>query len=145
MDVDNSIIKITFQLPNEENYIYQIQNSLNFNINYICPEAKISNTSYAYSGRHDHGPLPQLKSNGPMLPVISALAQVKEISDSFLTTRINQVYGYASKDTNANVDGMNEENEIEAEAEDENADVVEAEMRQIKKTRIEASDGEMTH
>ena len=37
------------------------------NLNEVSAAAKESNTSYEYSGRHDHGILPILKSNGSLV------------------------------------------------------------------------------
>ncbi|RYH16492.1 hypothetical protein EON65_29985 [archaeon] len=88
------IITMAFDFPQESLRIFEVHDAPHVNVNHISQEAAQSNTSYEYSGRHDGGPLPILKSEGPMADVIAALAQAKVVSDSFLTDRINQVYGY---------------------------------------------------
>ena len=61
-----------------------------FNTNEVAEDAKISNTSYGYSGRHDHGILPQMKSDGPHSLLISALYEAKKESDKILTDLIKE-------------------------------------------------------
>ncbi|CAM9298602.1 unnamed protein product [Hapterophycus canaliculatus] len=45
---------------------------------------------YRYTGAHDHGSLPALKTGGPHGDLASALLGAKEDSDAFLTGLINQ-------------------------------------------------------
>jgi len=59
-------------------------------INSISAEAKESNTSYEYSGRHDHGTLPQLKSDGHMAQLVGSLQDAKREGDAVLTALIEK-------------------------------------------------------
>eukprot|EP01039_Chlorochromonas_danica_P008103 gene8100-8938_t len=95
------IITLDFQFPNEQPHCFYVINPPPINVNQVHPDAKTSNTSYGYSGRHDHGALPTLKSEGAMASVVSALAQAKEMSDHFLTARINDHYGYNNNASHA--------------------------------------------
>jgi hypothetical protein len=54
-------------------------------VNQVHVEAKTSNTSYGYSGRHDHGVLPELKSTGPMARLVASLEEAKREGDTVLT------------------------------------------------------------
>jgi hypothetical protein len=54
-------------------------------VNEICPEALASNTAIGYSGRHDHGSLPQLKNSGSLVDVLSALRDAKKACDVYIT------------------------------------------------------------
>ena len=57
-------------------------------INRISAEAKESNTSFDFSGRHDHGTLPVLKSKGPMAQLVGSLEEAKQECDKVLTSLI---------------------------------------------------------
>jgi hypothetical protein len=98
-----ALVSLEFHLPNEEPIIFPIENKGPCNINYISPVAANSNESYEYSGRHDQGKLPDMKSTGPMAEVIAAMQEAKRVSDQFLSERINQVYGYGSKQVEENI------------------------------------------
>ena len=55
-------------------------------VNTVHEEAKQSNTSYGYSGRHDHGSLPELKSgSGPMARLVASLEDAKRETDKVMT------------------------------------------------------------
>ncbi|CAM9643021.1 unnamed protein product [Pylaiella littoralis] len=61
---------------------------------------------YRYTGTHDHGTLPALKTGGPHGELVKALLGAKEDSDAFLTELINQelaqkVDGGGGKQANA--------------------------------------------
>jgi hypothetical protein len=49
-----------------------------FDPNEISPDAAASNMSFNYSGRHDHGKLPELHSTGPYADLVSALQEAKD-------------------------------------------------------------------
>jgi hypothetical protein len=57
-----------------------------FDPNIISPDAASSNTSFNYSGRHDHGPLPQLNRDGPYAILICALQDAKQQTDIYLNS-----------------------------------------------------------
>jgi hypothetical protein len=54
-------------------------------INAVSTEAAQSNTSFGYSGRHDHGSLPQLRSSSRYIGTLSAVIEAKRECDDFLT------------------------------------------------------------
>lgn len=93
------IVSMEFVIPNDEEKTFHIVNPHPVDVNSIHPEAKDSNTSYGYSGRHDHGQLPLLRRDGEMANVISALAEAKSISDRYLSPKIDAVYGYQNKNS----------------------------------------------
>jgi hypothetical protein len=118
------IITLEFSLPNEELIIFPIADQGPCDVNFISPVAEKSNESYDYSGRHDQGKLPILKSEGPMANVVRAMQEAKKVSDGFLSERINQVYGYANpkqskmdevdiQEEDADADDKNEEDSVE--------------------------------
>lgn len=55
-------------------------------------------TTYEYSGVHDHGKLPALKSDGPMSIVVNNLMAAKNQSDEYLTNCIDMEYGGVGKE-----------------------------------------------
>lgn len=59
-------------------------------VNRVHEEAKTSNTSFGYSGRHDHGSLPELKSSGSMARLVASLGDAKRESDTVLTEIIKR-------------------------------------------------------
>ena len=59
-------------------------------VNNVHEDAKTSNTSYGYSGRHDHGSLPELKSSGNMARLIASLEDAKRESDMVITDIIRR-------------------------------------------------------
>jgi hypothetical protein len=60
-------------------------------INEVAPDAMNSNTSFGYSGRHDHGSLPLLNNDPRMGRLVSALQEAKKQCDDFLTAEIAKV------------------------------------------------------
>ena len=54
-------------------------------INEIAADAINSNTSFGYSGRHDHGQLPQLQSDPRHANVISSIQEARKACDEYLT------------------------------------------------------------
>jgi len=59
-----------------------------------CPAAdvnavtEVSRTSFTYSGHHDHGDLPVLKSSGPLAELVASLQVAKQKCDEYLTSSI---------------------------------------------------------
>jgi hypothetical protein len=88
------LIEIEFILPNEETSVFAIEDKGPIDVNAIHPSARSSNESYEFSGRHDQGVLPTLKSTGPMAHVVAALQEAKHVSDRFLSEKIDIAYGY---------------------------------------------------
>ena len=58
----------------------------------------LSETTFEYSGIHDHGKLPALKSDGPMSVVVNSLLTAKNQSDEYLTNCIDMEYGGVGKE-----------------------------------------------
>lgn len=90
-------VSITFVLPNEPAVVFDVTDFKPIDVNEVHPDAKQHNTFFEYSGRHDNGELPTLKSTGPIAQVIGALNEMRRISDEFLTEKINAMYGGVSK------------------------------------------------
>jgi hypothetical protein len=86
----NGFVQITFQLPSREGHTIDINTANNFQINQIHPSAVNTNTSYEYSGRHDQGILPELKSDGYLSQLLSAMQEAKDESDRYLTALIGE-------------------------------------------------------
>jgi hypothetical protein len=125
------IISIKYQFPNEDPHYFEIMDSGPADINYISAVAEKSNESYEYSGRHDQGKLPTIKSEGPISNLVAALQATKKISDKFLSARINEVYGYASskmEEDDAEIEG-GEGAKIEDEESD---DKIESQTKRMK-------------
>lgn len=86
-----------------------------FDVNAVAADAKVSNTSFGYSGRHDHGSLPILRTGAPdscnadenkmdvmqgvedgklgrahTAKLISALMEAKSQCDAFITLEMKQ-------------------------------------------------------
>lgn len=85
------LVSISFDFPEGE---VQVDHRIHangitpFNPNDIHPLAATSNTSFEYSGQHDQGTLPQLKSTGHMAHLIAAILEAKSQSNNYLTTKI---------------------------------------------------------
>ena len=52
-------------------------------------------TTFEYSGVHDHGKLPVLKTDGPVAAVLANIMEAKRQSDEYLTNCIDVEYGGA--------------------------------------------------
>jgi len=57
-------------------------------VNAVTEEARTSRTSFSYSGRHDHGELPVLRSTGPLAELVASLQEAKRQCDAYLTKMI---------------------------------------------------------
>ena len=89
-------MSIEFKLEGREPMSLSVEPSVaSYDPNTVSPEAAASNTSFDYSGRHDHGQLPRLNASGPYLSVVRALYEAKAKTDVLL----NQVDGAATKTT----------------------------------------------
>lgn len=86
---DDNIVSINYLL-NGVNKSISIKDGIPFNTNEVAEDAKVSNLSFGYSGRHDHGLLPQMKSDGPHAILISALYEAKKECDKLLTDVIKE-------------------------------------------------------
>lgn len=88
------LVDIVFTLPetvSPEPIVVSIPRpSQPINLNEVHPSAATSNTSFEYSGRHDQGVLPQLKTEGHLANVITAILEAKHQSDTILTKLIEE-------------------------------------------------------
>ena len=85
-----ALIDIELSIKNENTFIQISPNDiLEYNPNQISEDAKSSNTSYKYSGRHDDGLLPNLNSTGKFSLLCGALYKAKSICDEIFTAEIN--------------------------------------------------------
>ena len=89
----STIVKINFDFssPSRVNTIAISSPKISYDANAIVEEARTSNLSYHYSGRHDHGELPQLKTGSKHDKIIGSLLEAKELCGNFLTTEINKL------------------------------------------------------
>ena len=82
-------IRISFKFNAvDQTKVISISDATAININKIAPDAIDSNTSFGYAGRHDHGPLPELRYNSTTGNVIASLLEAKRECDDFLTLSI---------------------------------------------------------
>lgn len=87
-------------------------------------------TSYHYTGRHDNGNLPILKtSNKEALELLSCLLEAKNKCDNYLTSCIDIEYGYNNNNNNStnqvnNNSGSSKDLEGEAEVVDVEFDAI---------------------
>lgn len=93
-----SIVSVDFLLNGELKHQVKITEAGDYDTNKVSAESRVSNTTFEYSGRHDHGDLPQLKSTGPHAVLVSALQEAKKECDRYLTQRINEEFGYDDAD-----------------------------------------------
>ena len=69
-----------------------------------------------YSGKHDYGVLPELKSTGPLARLVKELSKSKRVGDAFLTQCIENM---ATEEAQAIQTGTGEEGEVEIEVDQE--------------------------
>ena len=62
-------------------------------INEVAPDAVSSNTSFGFSGRHDHGTLPTLKCESKHARLVASMQDAKKACDEFLTRALEQQGG----------------------------------------------------
>ena len=79
-------VEISFKFNGEDKeHKVIIGKAPHIDINKISPDAVNCNTSFGYAGRHDHGPLPQLRFDVITGNLISSLQEAKQACDEFLT------------------------------------------------------------
>ena len=100
--LSDSVIK-TVTLPSDSQHSQDVSR---FDPNYVTQDALASNTSFSYSGRHDHGKLPELRSSGYYVSLYSALADAKSKLDEDL-----QCFGVPTNAINDNNVDMNDVDE----------------------------------
>lgn len=61
-----------------------------YHANEVKPEAIATNTSFHYSGRHDHGPIASLKEEGYYSHFIQALQEMKREADLVIQAQVTQ-------------------------------------------------------
>ena len=88
------IVSIEFVFNGEHSKHINIADSAPMDVNAVTEASRISNTTFEYSGRHDHGLLPKLKCSGSDVVLVASLMEAKRECDKYLTERINEVYGY---------------------------------------------------
>lgn len=118
--MSSQAITIEFTIPTEQTSSNSCNSSANkvdrkvfvtskvepWDANYVSEEAAKSNTAIGYSGRHDNGPLPTMKSSGPTAILVANILEAKEVCDNFLTQCINEKYGYTGETEKANTEGL---------------------------------------
>lgn len=94
MSGDEPIVQITFSFDDDTVSRKSIdcgvrKEPARYEPNEIAEDARESNVSFNYSGRHDHGPLPYLRADeyGDML--VSSLQEAKEACGEYLTSLIS--------------------------------------------------------
>jgi hypothetical protein len=61
-----------------------------YHANEVKPEAIATNTSFHYSGRHDHGPIAALKEEGYYSQFIQALQEMKSEADLVIQAQVTK-------------------------------------------------------
>lgn len=120
------IVTVDFILNGELKNQISISEPTAYDANKVSAESRVSNTTFEYSGRHDHGDLPALKSTGPNAVLVAALQEAKRGCDEYLTQQINEEFGY---------EGAAEKGEMDVAA----ADDEESEEKSAKKLCTESS------
>jgi branched-subunit amino acid aminotransferase/4-amino-4-deoxychorismate lyase len=69
-------------------------------------------TAFTYTGRHDHGPLPALKSTGYLAELTAALYDAKAACDSLLTDKMKESGAASSTTGTADEEGSLEEESV---------------------------------
>jgi hypothetical protein len=84
------IVRVAFQFHGTkiDHEVATISSPLD--INEVASDAVNSNTSFGYSGRHDHGSLPQLKCDPKHAQLISSIQDAKAACDQFLTSELDK-------------------------------------------------------
>lgn len=100
----NPIVSIDFVINGVQSESIRITQPDLSTVNTVSEDAKASNTSFEYSGRHDHGELPHLKKDGPHAVLVAALQEAKRECDRILTQKINAEYGYGESEPKMDVD-----------------------------------------
>lgn len=91
---NSTLVSVDFVLNGVHSNQIKITNPSQLDLNFVSPESSVSNTTFEYSGRHDHGKLPILKTTGPCAELVSALQEAKRECDKYLTKLINEEFGY---------------------------------------------------
>jgi hypothetical protein len=58
----SALVTVEFSYNGEPMHNINISNPTHMDVNSVSAESRASNTRFEYSGRHDHGDLPQLKT-----------------------------------------------------------------------------------
>jgi hypothetical protein len=134
MSSSGGLVDIVFSLPASmapEPVVISVTSPAPLNLNEIHPTAATSNVSFEYSGRHDQGTLPTLKTEGHLANVISAILEAKQQSDTILTKLIEE--HQATTSTGGKNKSSIELDELEAYCEQEGG-------RKKKSKRVAAND-----
>lgn len=107
--MENPTVSVEFVFNGLLKQQIRIENPSQLDLNYVSPASSVSNTTFEYSGRHDHGNLPILKTSGPCAELVSALQDAKRECDKYLTNLINEEFGYDDSDKIVEGDGAEED------------------------------------
>jgi hypothetical protein len=91
-------------------------------IKLISAPPDVPNTSFEYSGRHDHGPMAEPRQGGPFACIAHAILAAKHDSNSFLSSRITQTgasLGSKSRECDDEGGGIEDEGSDIGETDDE--------------------------
>ena len=69
----------------------------------VAEDARSSNLSFHYSGRHDHGDLPSLRADSAGVALVSAIQEAKAECGAYLTQLINVEAAAASASASVSV------------------------------------------
>eukprot|EP01041_Mallomonas_annulata_P007909 gene7909-16193_t len=82
------LVNVVFDFQSCTEVISTGNNLIPFDPNAV-PEG-LTNSSYIYGGKHDHGSLPTLKNDGHYPALISAITEAKAECDRLLTGKISK-------------------------------------------------------
>ena len=88
---DKPLVEVNFNFEGVDTHSIATSKSTSkpYNPNLVAEDARESNLSFNYSGRHDHGTLPELKSDGIHNEIVASLIQAKEETGNYLTSLVN--------------------------------------------------------
>jgi hypothetical protein len=95
------LVSIVITKDGEQVKSISISEAAAVDVNAVSLESRASNTRFEYSGRHDHGDLPLLRSSGESARLVTALQEAKAQCDEYLTQCIKEEFGYAGAEVGA--------------------------------------------
>lgn len=107
---DKPLVEVKFNFEGTDTHSIATSNSNSkpYDPNLIAEDARESNLSFNYSGRHDHGKLPDLKSDGIHNEIVASLIQAKEETGTYLTTLISNNNNNLQSESKNKNDGESE-------------------------------------
>ena len=83
--MSDNLISISFEFHGvTQDHEIIVKDPPTFDPNSVADDASQSN-KYGYSGRHDHGTLPPLKSGDQHAKILSSMVEAKRLCDEYLT------------------------------------------------------------